>query len=210
MCSKDMLHAEVANTVNYIANCGLSMDWRFGKEPYSRANPPPIVSHLPSSSISFAAEFDLSSLTIFVLNQNPLVPPSDDTAGPARQFVPDRAESDVDDPDLGAAAMESDAEGGGGEAGGSRPTTTFADWLDDDAEGEVAPHHRPGASQPGAGSSAAPGAPGGGKKHRAMPTLFGSRPRKPKGSAAATRRDEAVAKAIRFRKEVKKPPLVSA
>ena len=44
----------------------------------------------------------------------------------------------------------------------------------------------------------------------AMLTLFGSRPKKPKGSAAATRRDEAAAKAIRFRKEVKKPQLVSA
>ena len=43
-----------------------------------------------------------------------------------------------------------------------------------------------------------------------MPTLFGSRPKKPKGSAAAARRDEAAAKAIRFRKEVKKLPLVSA
>ena len=60
------------------------------------------------------------------------------------------------------------------------------------------------------GSSAAPGALGGGKKRRAVPTLFGSRPKKPKGSAAATRRDEAATKAIRFRKEVKKPPLVSA
>ena len=39
------------------------------------------------------------------------------TAGATRQpreYVPDRAESDVDDPDLGAAAMEADAEGGGG------------------------------------------------------------------------------------------------
>ena len=40
--------------------------------------------------------------------------------------------------------------------------------------------------------------------------MFGNRLKKPKGSAAATRRDEAAAKAIRFRKEVKKPPLVSA
>ena len=31
-----------------------------------------------------------------------------------REYVPDRAESDVDDPDLGAAAMEADTEGGGG------------------------------------------------------------------------------------------------
>ena len=35
-----------------------------------------------------------------------------------REYVPDRAESDVDDPDLGAAAMEADAEGGGGGAEG--------------------------------------------------------------------------------------------
>ena len=119
-------------------------------------------------------------------------------------------ESDVDDPDLGAAALEDDAEGGGGTTGDFRPSATFADWPEDDAERGVAPHHRPGASQPGAGSSAASGAPGGGKKRRAAPTLFGSRPKKPKGSAAATRRDEAAAKAIRFRKEVKKPPLVSA
>ena len=119
-------------------------------------------------------------------------------------------ESDVDDPDLGAAALEDDAEGGGGTAGDFRPSATFADWPNDDAEGEVAPRHRPGASQPGAGSSATPGAPGGGKKRRAVPTLFGSRPKKPKGSAPATRRYEAAARAIRFLKEVKKPPLVSA
>ena len=126
------------------------------------------------------------------------------------QFLADRAESDVDDPDLGAAALEDDAEGGGGTAGDFRPSTTFADWPEDNAKREVAPRHRPGASQPGAGSAAAPGGPGGGKKRRAVPTLFGSRPKKPKGSAAATRRDEAATKAICFRKEVKKPPLVSA
>ena len=100
--------------------------------------------------------------------------------------------------------MEDDAEGGGG----PRLGASLEDWPDD--EEEVAPRHRPGASHPGAGSSAAPGAPGGRKKRRAVPTLFGSRPKKPKSSAAATRRDEAAAKAIRFRKEVKKPPLVSA
>ena len=31
-----------------------------------------------------------------------------------RDYVPDREDSDIDDPDLGAAAMEADAEGGGG------------------------------------------------------------------------------------------------
>ena len=45
-----------------------------------------------------------------------------------REYVPDRVESDVDDPDLGAAAMEADAEGGGGGAGsGLRLSATFAD-----------------------------------------------------------------------------------
>ena len=40
--------------------------------------------------------------------------------------------------------------------------------------------------------------------------MFGSRPKKPKGGAAATRRDEAAAKAARFRKVVKQPQMVSA
>ena len=43
MCTKDMPHEEVAYMVNYLANCKLSEEWRFGKEPYSRANPPPTV-----------------------------------------------------------------------------------------------------------------------------------------------------------------------
>ena len=129
---------------------------------------------------------------------------------PAREFAADWAESDVDDPDLGATALEDDTEGGGGMTGDFRPSATFADWPEDDAEEGVAPRHQPGASQPGAGSSAASGAPVGGKKRRAAPTLFGSWPKKPKGSTATTRRDEAATKAIRFRKEVKKPPLVSA
>ena len=93
--------------------------------------------------------------------------------------------------------------------GDFRPSATFADWPEDDAEGGVTPRHRPGASQPGTGSSAVSGAPGGGKKRRAVPTLFGSRPKKPKGPGAATRWDEAAVKAIRFRKEVKKPTVVS-
>ena len=37
MCTKDMPHDEVAHMVNYLA------EWRFGKEPYSRAHPPPMV-----------------------------------------------------------------------------------------------------------------------------------------------------------------------
>src|SRR3954464_6803281 len=49
-CTKDMPHAEVVDTVNYIANCGLSEDWQFGMEPYSCATPPLVVSCLFSSS----------------------------------------------------------------------------------------------------------------------------------------------------------------
>ena len=55
-----------------------------------------------------------------------------------------------------------------------------------------------------------PAARGGAHKRRAAPSLFGSQPKKPKGSAAAIKRDEAAVKAIHFRKAVKKPQLVSA
>ena len=43
LCTKEMPHAEVAHMVNYLANCKLTEEWQFGKEPYSRANPPPMV-----------------------------------------------------------------------------------------------------------------------------------------------------------------------
>ena len=46
MSTWEMPHAEVANMVNHIANCELAEDWQFGKEPYSRANPPPMVSQI--------------------------------------------------------------------------------------------------------------------------------------------------------------------
>ena len=142
------------------------------------------------------------------MSQNPLIQPSAGTAGSARQFVPDRAESDINDKDLGAAAMEADTEGGGG--GGFRPLATFADWPDDDAEGEAAPRHQSRAGQPSASSAAGLGSQGGVKRHRAGPSFLGGRPKKLKGAAAATQREEAIAKANRFRKEVKKLPLVSA
>ena len=119
-----------------------------------------------------------------------------------RQYVPDRAESDIDDPDLGAATMEADAEGGGeGADGGFRPSATFADWPDDDADGEVAPRHQPRASLAGQG---------GAKRRHAGPSSLGGKPKKFKGAATTTKREEAAAKANRFRKEVKRPPLVSA
>ena len=104
--------------------------------------------------------------------------------------------------------MEADAEGGGG--GGFRPSATFADWPDDNAEGEAAPRHQSRAGQPSASSAAGLGGQGGAKRRRAGLSFLGGRPKKLKGAATATQREEAVAKANRFRKEVKKPPLVSA
>ena len=41
-----MPRAKVANMVNHIANYEFGEDWQFGKEPYSRANPPPVVSRI--------------------------------------------------------------------------------------------------------------------------------------------------------------------
>ena len=46
MSTKEMPRAEVANMVNHIANCEFGEDWQFGKESYSRANPPPVVSRI--------------------------------------------------------------------------------------------------------------------------------------------------------------------
>ena len=113
---------------------------------------------------------------------------------------------------MGAAAMDDNTEVGGGqaggEAGGSGLGVSFDDWPDDD-EAEVVPRRQP-ASGHGAGSSAAPPARGGGQKRRVALGLFGSRPKKPKGGVAATRRDEAAAKAARFRKVLKQPQTVSA
>ena len=55
-----------------------------------------------------------------------------------------------------------------------------------------------------------PAAGGGTQKRRAVSILFGSRPKKSKASTAATKRDEAAAKAARFRKVVKQPQVISA
>ena len=65
MCSKDMPHTEVADTVNYIANCSLTADWRFGKEPYSRANPLLAVSRLSFSSVFFCSRIRLLIFLVF-------------------------------------------------------------------------------------------------------------------------------------------------
>ena len=107
--------------------------------------------------------------------------------------------------------MEADAEGGGGGAeGGLRPSATFTDWPEDEADSEVVPRRQPKAGHPGTSSSAGLAGQVGAKKRRAAPSSLGGRPKKFKGAAAATKREEAIAKANRFRKEVKKPLLVSA
>ena len=104
--------------------------------------------------------------------------------------------------------MDADAEAwGGGAGGGLRPSSTFADWPDDDAEGEVALRHQLRIGPSGAGSSAGQG---GAKRRHAGPSAPGGKLKKLKGAAASTRREEAAAKANRFRREVRKPPLVSA
>ena len=46
LSTREMPHAEVSYVVNYISNCKLAEDWRYGKVPYSRANPPPVVRFL--------------------------------------------------------------------------------------------------------------------------------------------------------------------
>ena len=56
--------------------------------------------------------------------------------GPGDAHQSDRAESDLDDPDLGAAALADDATGGGGGAGGSEEGDGVETWPDDDEEEE--------------------------------------------------------------------------
>ena len=51
---------------------------------------------------------------------------------------------DVDDPDLGADAMEDAFVGDDAEPGGTGLTASFEDWPDD-AEAEVAPRRQPAA-----------------------------------------------------------------
>ena len=105
--------------------------------------------------------------------------------------------------------MEDAIVGESDEVGGVGLMAGFEDWPDD-AEAEVAPCCQPAADHQGAGSSVARAAGGGAQKRRAASGLFGSRPKKSKASTPATKRDEAAAKAARFRKAVKQPQAVSA
>ena len=67
MSTKEMPRKEVANMVNHIANCELGEDWQFGKEPYSRANPPPVVSRI---SLLLCLLYSQIRLLIFIVSLN--------------------------------------------------------------------------------------------------------------------------------------------
>nr|XP_020176833.2 translation initiation factor IF-2-like [Aegilops tauschii subsp. strangulata] len=176
-------NVEVVPLVNFFSNCKLSeTECQFGKE----------------SACHSAAK------------QRFLGQTADGAPAPGHQYLADRVESDADDPELGAAAVEKDdAVGGGGEGAGGSTGGGLGDWPDDD-EGDDDPRHAPGADRPGASSSAAPTAVGGAPKRRADAGLFGSRSKNTKTSAAATNRHEASAKAALFQKAPKRLPLVSA
>ena len=105
--------------------------------------------------------------------------------------------------------MEDAVVGDDAEPRGTGLTASFEDWPDD-AEAEVALRRQPKAGQPNASSSAGLDGQGGAKKRWVRPSTLGGRSKKFKGATAATKREEAGAKANRFRKEVKKPSLVSA
>ena len=100
----------------------------------------------------------------------------------------------MDDPDLGAAALADDATGGGDGAGGSVEGDGVETWPDDnDDEDEP----RPARSTANTGASPSTGTPARGGKHKRKQgaALFGSTPKKPKNPVAATRQQEAAAKA---------------
>jgi len=111
--------------------------------------------------------------------------------GPGGDYLPDRAVSDLDDPDLGAAALADNATGGGGGAGGSEAGGGVETWPDDD-EDEDEPHPARSSATTGAGPSSGPSARGSKRKRKQGAALFGSTLKKPKNPAAVTRRKEAV------------------
>ena len=77
---------------------------------------------------------------------NPLLPLAAGAAGVERQLLPDRTVDDVDDPDLGAAAMEDAVVGDSAKPGGSRFTASFEDWPEK-FQAEVAPWRQPATDQ---------------------------------------------------------------
>ena len=92
--------------------------------------------------------------------------------GAGGDYEPDCAMSDVDDPDLGAAALEDTATGGVYEAGGSEEGG-IETWPDDDDE-EDEPRPTRGAGRADAGPSAEPTARGGTRMRKQGAAFFGS------------------------------------
>ena len=129
--------------------------------------------------------------------------------GAGGPYEPDQAVSDVDNPDLGAATLEDDATGGVYGASGSKEGSGVETWPGDFEE-EDEPRPSRGAGKADAGPFAEPTARGGTRKRKQGAALFGSAPKKAKNPTAATRRKEAAAKAAKFQKLPKVPPMVSA
>ena len=134
--------------------------------------------------------------------------------GPGDNLQVDRAESDLDDPDLGAAALVDDATCGGGRAdggggaGGSKGGGGVEAWPDDD-EDEDEPRPARSSAATGTGPSSGPPAPGGKRKRKQGSTLFGSAPKKPKNPAVATRQKDTAARATQYQRQPKVPVMVS-
>ena len=84
--------------------------------------------------------------------------------GPGGDYEPDQAVSDVDDPDLWAAALEDTAIGGVYGAGGSEEGGIETCPDEDDEEDD--PHPSRGAGKVDAGPSAEPTARGGTRKRK--------------------------------------------
>ena len=63
-----MPRKEVANMVNYIAHCEYEEDRQFGKEPYSRDDPPPVVSRVSLLFCLFSRPTPASDSRWFLLS----------------------------------------------------------------------------------------------------------------------------------------------
>ena len=135
-----------------------------------------VLPHAPAARGQFSTLFSFhlsgSSLppdqpvTMQILTSQPAA----DGLEQGHEYLPDRSVSDVDDPDLGAAALEEDdATGGGGGAGGSGGGGGLDEWPDDDEE-EIEPRRPPGADKAGVSFLAVPTAPGSARKRRADPS----------------------------------------
>ena len=106
--------------------------------------------------------------------------------------------------------MVDDATRGAYGAGSSEEGVGVESWPDDFEEEEEEPRPSRGAGKADAGPSAEPTARGGTRKRKQGVALFGSAPKKAKNSTTTTRRKEAAAKAAKFQKLPKAPPMVSA